>query len=231
MMDAIRSVLTPVHREGRMFVIPAILLTALLFWLYQPLGWFGAVLSLWCVYFFRDPDRMTPVRAGLVVSPADGVVQSIVMAPPPAELDMGTEPRQRISIFMNVFNVHVNRVPADGTVTRLAYAPGKFLNATLDKASEDNERQAVRMSTPDGGELAFVQIAGLIARRIVCDLVEGQEVKAGERFGIIRFGSRLDVYLDGRMTPLVCAGQTAVAGETVLADSATGETPRRGESR
>lgn len=230
-MDAIRSVLTPIHPEGRRFIAIFVVATVILFWIAAPLGWIGVVLSAWCAYFFRDPARLTPVRGGLYVSPADGVVQMITKSPPPAELDMGSAPRTRISIFMNVFDVHVNRVPADGAITGLHYRPGKFLNASLDKASEDNERQAVSMRTEGGKELAFVQIAGLVARRIVCDLLEGQEVRAGERFGMIRFGSRLDVYLDEGVAPLVCVGQRAVAGETVLADEGATETARRGERR
>ena len=175
-----------------------------------PLGWAGLVLTLWCVYFFRDPDRVTPGRPGLVISPADGVVQSIVEAVPPPELDMGETPLVRIAVFMNVFDVHVNRVPCDGTITRLAYRPGKFFNASLDKASEFNERQGVRLTTGDGLNLAFVQIAGLIARRIKCQISEGQAVRAGERFGLIRFGSRVDVYLPMGVAPPVIPAQRAV---------------------
>ncbi len=185
------------------------------------LGIAGVVLTLWCVYFFRDPDRVTPARDGLIVSPADGVVQLIDKAPPPAELDMGDDPRTRVCVFMNVFNVHVNRIPIDGTLTALSYRPGKFLNASLDKASELNERQSLRLTMADGRDIAFVQIAGLIARRILCDVALGQTVKAGERFGMIRFGSRVDVYLPDGVEPLVSAGQTSVAGETVIADMNT----------
>ena len=150
---------------------------------------------------------------------------------PPEELSMGDEPRQRIAIFMNVFNVHVNRIPIDGEITAVAYRPGKFLNASLDKASTDNERQAIRMTTSLGQDIAFVQIAGLVARRIVCGLYEGQRVRAGARFGMIRFGSRVDVYLDAGMAPLVAVGQIAVAGETVLADGESDEARRRGGVR
>ncbi len=227
-MDAIRSVLVPIHKEGWRFVAIFAGLSVLLFALWAPLGGLGAILTAWCAYFFRNPERVTPERDGLVISPADGVVQMITDAAPPPELDMGEQPRVRISVFMNVFNVHVNRVPASGTVTGLAYHPGKFLNATLDKASEDNERQAVRMTTSDGKDIAFVQIAGLVARRILCDLGDGQAVTAGERFGLIRFGSRVDVYLDDGMTPMVAVGQTAIAGETVIADTGTDELARTG---
>ncbi len=192
----------------------------------QPLGWIGAILTTWCTYFFRDPDRLTPTRDGLVICPADGLVQAISAAAPPPELDMGDEPRPRISIFMDVFDVHVNRVPCDGTVRTIRYHPGKFFNASLDKASEHNERQCYRLQLPSGEDLAFVQIAGLIARRIKCFVAEGQAVKAGERFGLIRFGSRVDVYLPNGTAPLVAVGQRTLAGETVLADFLTKEPPR-----
>ena len=218
MREMMKGVIVPIHREGWPFIAVFFAVTLLLWWLWTPLLVFGAVLTAWCAYFFRDPDRMSPTTPGLVVSPADGVVQMIRNAPPPEELGMGDAPRTRISIFMNVFNVHVNRIPVDGTIVRLCYRPGKFLNASFDKASEDNERQAVRMQSRGGQEIAFVQIAGLIARRILCNLANDQEVRGGERFGMIRFGSRVDVYLPDGVAPLVCIGQTAVAGETVLAD-------------
>lgn len=194
-------------------------------------GWIGALLTAWCVYFFRDPDRVTPTRQGLIVSPADGVVQLIDQAPPPSELGMGDQPRTRIAIFMSAFDVHVNRVPCDGVITGLAYRPGKFFNASLDKSSEFNERQAVRLTTPDGHDIAFVQIAGLIARRIQCELAKGQEVRAGMRFGLIRFGSRVDVYLPDGVAPLVALGHKTVSGETVIADVRAQEPARDGEVR
>lgn len=230
-MDALFSVLTPIHREGHKYLVLFALVTLLLFLVWEPLGWLGVIATAWCAYFFRDPERVTPVREGLIVSPADGMVQSVTEAVPPAELGMGETPRPRISIFMNVFDVHVNRVPATGEVTQIAYTPGKFLNAELEKASEDNERNAVRMTTAGGKDIAFVQIAGLVARRIVSELESGQQVRAGERFGIIRFGSRLDVYLDEGMRPLVCVGQRMIAGETVLADEKSRERQRLGEVR
>ncbi len=230
-MQSVRTVLAPLHPEGYRFVAIFAVVAVLLLWLWSPLGWLAVVATLWCAYFFRDPYRVTPVAEGLVVSPADGVVQSIEAAVPPAELGMGDKPRTRIAVFMNVFNVHVNRVPADGEITGLAYRPGAFFNASLDKASEENERNAVRMSTADGHEIAFVQIAGLVARRIVSDLYEGQSVLAGERFGLIRFGSRVDVYLDVDHVPLVLVGQKAVAGETVLADTRGPRPERREEER
>ena len=197
----------------------------------QPLGWIGVALTAWCAYFFRDPDRVTPTRQGLVVAPADGVVQLVDEAPPPPELAIGNGPRPRVGIFMNVFDVHVNRVPCDGVVSGLAYRPGRFFNASLDKASEFNERQGVRLTTADGTDLACVQIAGLVARRIVCRLEEGQQVRAGQRFGLIRFGSRVDVYLPAGVAPLVAAGQRMVAGETVIADLRAQEAARAGAVR
>ena len=232
--DLIAGVLVPIHREGWRFIAIFAVASLLLFAIAAPLGWLGVVLTLWCVYFFRDPDRIAPVEAGLVISPADGVIQAIEPAVPPAELDMGPAPRPRISVFMNVFDVHVNRSPADGTITKVAYRPGRFFNASLDKASEHNERQALRMTTTEGKDIAFVQIAGLVARRILCRLAVGDALRAGERFGMIRFGSRVDVYLDEGMVPLVCVGQRAIAGETVIARGlAPGENaaPRRGELR
>lgn len=223
--------MVPINREGYRFIAIFALGSIVLFWIADPLGWLGVILTCWCVYFFRDPDRVTPNRDGLVISPADGVVQSVEMAVPPGELGMGEAARLRIAVFMNVFNVHVNRIPIDGEITAVSYRPGKFLNASLDKASTDNERQAVRMTTSLGQDIAFVQIAGLVARRIVCGLYEGQRVRAGERFGLIRFGSRVDVYLDEGMAPLVAVGQLAVAGETVLADCDGDEGQRQGDVR
>ena len=195
------------------------------------LGIAGVVLTLWCVYFFRDPERITPVREGLIISPADGVVKMIDKAPPPKELNMGDKDRWRICVFMNVFNVHVNRIPISGTVTALNYRPGKFLNASLDKASELNERQSLGLTLDGGKDVAFVQIAGLVARRILCDVTEGKEMKTGERFGMIRFGSRVDVYLPDGVKPMVAVGQTAIAGETVIADIQAKEPVRAGETR
>ena len=230
-MDALESVLVPIHREGYRFVAAFAVGTLVLFYVFEPLGWVGLILTLWCAYFFRDPERVSPVRKGLVLSPADGVVQMVEPAVPPAELELGDAPRLRISVFMNVFDVHVNRSPVDGTVDRTSYRPGKFVNAVLDKASEDNERQSIAIQMADDRQIAVVQIAGLIARRIVCDIAEGDSVHAGARFGMIRFGSRVDVYLDAGLSPLVVAGQRAVAGETVFADVASQEGPRRGEVR
>ncbi len=230
-METLRSVLVPIHPEGRRFIVLFAAVTIGLFWLWEAAGWLGLVATLWCAYFFRDPPRVTPTRAGLVISPADGVVQMIENAVPPPELGLGDDARTRVSVFMNVFNVHVNRIPVDGRITAVEYRPGKFLNAQLDKASVDNERQAVRLTTADGRDVVFVQIAGLVARRILCWLTPGQEVRAGERFGLIRFGSRVDVYLPDGVEPLVMPGQLTVAGETVLADMQAGEPARSGEVR
>lgn len=196
----------------------------------------GIIATLWCFYFFRDPPRVTPIRSGLVVSPADGQVVAVKTVTPEEDLGLGSEPRTRISIFLNVINVHVNRIPADGIVTSRCYRPGKFVNASLDKASVDNERMALALQlTGDhpaaGKTLGVVQIAGLIARRILCTAQIGQTFKAGERYGIIRFGSRTDIYLPVGMTSLVSVGQLMIGGETVLADSTSSETTRQGEQR
>ena len=219
MWKTITSVFEPVHPEGYRFVAIFAGVTALMFWLLPSLfGWLGLILTLWCVYFFRDPERTTPVRAGLVIAPADGRVSDIREATPPPELDLGETPRVRVSIFMNVFNVHVNRAPVDGKVTAITYVPGKFLNAELDKASLDNERQAFTIETPGGEKIGVVQIAGLVARRIVRFVERGDALLAGQRFGLIRFGSRLDVWLPPGKEPCVLTGQLTHAGETVIAD-------------
>lgn len=227
----LKYILFPIHRDGWPIIGVFVIADLLLWWWEDWLGWLGLFLVLWCVFFFRDPDRVTPARPGLVVSPADGLVQAIEAHIPPTELGMAPETLTRISIFMSVFDVHVNRVPVDGQVIATSYRPGKFFNASLDKASEFNERQSIRLRLADGRELATVQIAGLVARRIRCDLRQGQTVRAGERFGIIRFGSRLDVYLPPGVAPLVCVDQRMIAGETVLADLASDEPRRPGEVR
>jgi phosphatidylserine decarboxylase len=218
LLETIKSVIVPIHPSGWMFVAIFALVSLALSLIWAPFGWLGLIATSWCVYFFRDPDRITPMREGLIVSPADGVVQKIIKCVPPAELDLGKDERTRVSIFLNVFNVHVNRIPMEGSVSKLHYNPGKFFNAALDKASEENERMSVKVTTPDGVHYGVVQIAGLVARRILCDLKEGQSVKCGERFGIIRFGSRVDVYLPKDTTPTVIEGQVSVGGETILAD-------------
>jgi phosphatidylserine decarboxylase len=216
-------VLAPPHPAGRPFllggaavaVLGGLLLGAWLFWL-------GLLFALFCLFFFRDPVRVPPARPGLVLAPADGKVVSVARAAPPGELGLGPAPRWRVAIFLSVLDVHVNRVPADGTVARIAYRHGAFVNASLDKASEANERNAIALALPDGRTMAVVQIAGLIARRILCDLREGDAVRAGERFGIIRFGSRTDLYLPEGVLPLVSEGQTMIGGETVIASLLAG---------
>ncbi|WP_137391242.1 phosphatidylserine decarboxylase [Rhodoligotrophos defluvii] len=227
-LASIRAALTPIHREGYRFIAIFAVITLLLFWLVSDtLGWIGVILTLWCAYFFRDPDRVTPLREGLVISPADGRISAIQSVVPPPELGFGLEPRMRISIFMNVFDVHVNRAPVSGRVTRMNYIPGKFINAELDKASEDNERQAMVIEAADGTDIGMVQIAGLIARRIVPFVRPETQVQVGERVGLIRFGSRVDVFLPPGKTALVAIGQRAVAGETVLADLHSPEPERQ----
>jgi len=218
-LDSIFSIFVPIHREGYRFIGIFAFLTLLMFWwLPEFFGWIGVVLTLWCVYFFRDPERVTPIDAKLIVSPADGHVSMIETVRVPPEVDMEEEEALRISVFMNVFDVHVNRSPIDGKIVKINYIPGKFINAELDKASEHNERQALTVEADDGRKVGFVQIAGLVARRIVKFVNEGDQLVTGQRFGLIRFGSRVDVYLPKGHQALVCVGQKAVAGETVLAE-------------
>jgi phosphatidylserine decarboxylase len=224
-VDSLRNQLVPIHPQGYPFIGGFALVSLILFWLWAPLGWLGTVLTLWCVYFFRDPPRTTPVRDGLVVSPADGRISLVTNAVPPAELGLGTAPLPRISVFMSVFDCHVNRSPVSGQIEKMVYRAGLFLNADLDKASEDNERNAFLITTPSA-RIGVVQIAGLIARRIVPFVREGQPVSAGERIGMIRFGSRVDVYLPQGVKALVAEGQTSLAGETVFADLTRAESPR-----
>ena len=207
----------PMHPEGRKFVAIAAAITLVLFALWEPLGWIGTGLTVWVYYFFRDPERVTPDRAGVMVSPADGVVSLLEPATPPAELGLGEAPMTRISVFMSVFNCHVNRIPAAGRITAVAYHEGKFLNASLDKASTDNERNGIAVELPDGRKYGVVQIAGLVARSILCWSVLDEAMERGQRFGLIRFGSRLDIYLPEGAEPLVEIGQTMIAGETVIA--------------
>jgi len=220
-LASIRSQLVPIHREGLQFIGLFALASLVLFWLWTPLGWIGTVLTVWCALFFRDPERVTPVRDGLVVAPADGKVSRIINAVPPLELNLGDRPMARVSIFMSVFDCHVNRSPIAGRIEKIAYKAGAFINADLDKASEHNERNAFVIATATA-RIGVVQIAGLIARRIVCFVREGAVVGAGERIGMIRFGSRVDVYLPDGVRPQVAEGQTAIAGETVIADLRAG---------
>lgn len=229
MLDSIKAALVPVHREGYRFVAIFFVISLILFWLLPDVfGWLGLVATGWCAYFFRDPPRVTPLRQGLVIAPADGRVSAIEEVEVPPELDLGEERRFRVSIFMNVFDVHINRSPVDAVVRRIAYIPGKFLNAELDKASADNERQALTLRMADGTMIGVVQIAGLVARRIVRWVETGDQLVAGQRFGLIRFGSRVDVYLPHGVSAAVAVGQRAVAGETVIADLAAAEGPREG---
>src|SRR5271167_3214638 len=225
-IDSIRKQLAPIHPEGYPFVGGFAFASIVLLWLWPPLGWLATLLTVWCAYFFRDPPRVTPVRDGLVVSPADGRVSQIVNAVPPKELDLGERPLPRISIFMSVFDCHVNRSPVTGRIERIAYRAGLFLNADLDKASDDNERNCFLIRTASGARIGVVQIAGLIARRIVPFVREGTAIGAGERIGMIRFGSRVDVYLPDGGRPLVAEGQIAVAGETIIADLHGGDPGR-----
>jgi phosphatidylserine decarboxylase len=220
-INSIRSQLAPIHPQGYPFIGSFALVSLVLFWLWTPLGWLGTLATLWCAYFFRDPPRVTPLRDGIVVAPADGRVSQVVNALPPKELDLGERPLPRVSIFMSVFDCHVNRSPIAGRIERIVYRAGKFLSADLDKASEDNERNAFVIATDSGQRsqrIAVIQIAGLVARRIVPFVREGEAVAAGGRIGMIRFGSRVDVYLPDGTRALVAEGQTAIAGETVLAD-------------
>jgi phosphatidylserine decarboxylase len=218
--DDIFSVLAPPHPAGRPFILGglAVLLVGLAVghWL----SLLGLIFTLFCLYFFRDPERVPPRRPGVFVAPADGRVVAVATAAPPPELGLGAAPRWKVSIFLSVLNVHVNRIPANGVVTRIAYRHGAFVSASLDKASEANERNAMAIRLPNGQEIAVVQIAGLIARRILCSVREGDPVTAGDRFGIIRFGSRTDMYLPEGVMPLVVEGQTMIGGETVIAEMA-----------
>ncbi len=228
-IDSIRSSFAPIHREGWRFVAIFAAVTVLLWWLALPiLPWVGLLLTAWCAYFFRDPERVTPLGESLVISPADGQISAIEKLVPPPELDLPRETMTRISVFMNVLDVHVNRSPIAGRIAHISYIPGLFLNAELDKASNDNERQAFTLVVANGARIGVVQIAGLIARRIVKFVEEGDTLQAGQRFGLIRFGSRLDVYLPLDVAPLVCVGQRAIAGETVLADLGHKGAPRNG---
>ena len=224
-LASIRSQLVPIHSEGYPFIGTFALVTLVLFWLWSPAGWVGLVLTVWCTLFFRDPPRVTPVRDGIVVAPADGRVSRVTNALPPKELGLGEQPLPRISIFMSVFDCHVNRSPLAGRIERIVYRPGAFLNADLDKASEDNERNALVIASGNA-RIGVVQIAGLIARRIVAFVREGETLGAGQRIGMIRFGSRVDVYLPASAKPLVAEGQTAIAGETVIADLRSGDVGR-----
>jgi phosphatidylserine decarboxylase len=218
LVDDIGHILSPPNAAGRPFILGGLIAVMLGLAIGPWLAWLGLLFTLFCLFFFRDPERVPPGRPGAVVAPADGRVVSVTPAVPPEELGLGAMPRWRVSTFLSILNVHVNRVPVDGIITRIAYRHGSFLTASVDKASDDNERNAIALRLSDGREIALVQIAGMIARRIVCDLREGDAVRAGQRFGIIRFGSRADLYLPEGVRPLVAVGQTMIGGETVIAE-------------
>ena len=224
-LKSVRETLVPLHPQGYPFVAAFALVTLVLWWLFAPLGWIAFVATLWCAYFFRDPTRVTPIRADLVVAPADGRVCFVGHAAPPPDLGLGATPMLKVSIFMNVFDCHVNRSPVEGRVVRISYRPGLFINADLDKASEDNERNGLVLETA-AGHYGVVQIAGLVARRIVCFTQEGARLGAGDRFGLIRFGSRVDVYLPEGASVIVGLGSRCVAGETVIAQTRADEPQR-----
>ncbi len=217
-VESIKSVLAPPHKAGYPFIVGGIAVAVLGLLLWHPLTWLGLLFTLFCLYFFRDPERVLPPRPNVFVAPADGLVVGVEPAVPPAELGLGEEPRMRVAIFLSVLDVHVNRAPISGLVSRIAYHPGKFLSAADEKASDDNERNSILLSLPTGQEVVVVQIAGLIARRILCDIHEGQSIAAGQRIGIIRFGSRTDLYLPDGTQPLVAPGQRMIGGETVIAE-------------
>lgn len=226
LVDTFLDTLSPVHPDGYKFIAIAAAATAVLALIWPGLGVVMVLVTAWVVYFFRDPERVTPLREGLVIAPADGRISAIEKVRPPTELGFGPEERVRISTFLSIFDVHINRAPVPGKIVRSLYIPGAFLNAALDKASEDNERRAVIIQTASGDEVAAVQIAGLVARRIVTFSHEGDSVGVGERFGLIRFGSRVDVYLPVGRNAIVAVGQRAIAGETVFADFKSGEPER-----
>lgn len=222
---SIRKQITPIHPEGYIFIAGAVILALVFDWLLPRVGWLFWLLPLFVAYFFRDPKRHTPMREGLVVSPADGRVSFVGQAVPPPELELGDQPMLMISIFLSVFDVHINRAPVSGKIRKIIYTPGLFLNADLDKASKDNERNSLVIESSSGA-IGCVQIAGLIARRILCFVKQGEDITAGARFGLIRFGSRTDVYVPLGAQALVTEGQTAIGGETVLVDLKSGETQR-----
>lgn len=225
-LDIIGDAIAPVHSDGYRFLAIAAALTLLLFLLWPPIAWLAALITAFIAYFFRDPARVTPLREGLVIAPGDGRISAIERVRSPLELGLGEQERVRISIFLSLFDVHINRAPVAGRVTRSVYVPGSFLNAARDKSSEENERRAIVIATPGGADIAVVQIAGVIARRIVTFVGEGDSLGVGQRIGLIRFGSRVDLYLPPGRGALVCVGQRAVGGETVLADLKSDEGER-----
>jgi phosphatidylserine decarboxylase len=223
LIDSITDGIVPVHSDGYKFLAIGAGITLLLFMVWPSLAWVAALITAWIAYFFRDPPRVTPLREGLVVAPGDGRICAIEQVRPPVELGLGEGLRTRISIFLSVFDVHINRAPVAGRIVRSVYAPGSFLNAALDKASDENERRGLVIATADGNDIAVVQIAGLIARRIVTFVREGDGVGVGERVGLIRFGSRVDLYLPPGRGALVAVGQRSIGGETVFADLKSSE--------
>jgi phosphatidylserine decarboxylase len=231
LFDTISDTLAPVHSDGFKFLAIGVAVSLLLFLLWPPLAWLAVLATAWIAYFFRDPARVTPLREGLVVAPGDGRIAAIERVRPPVELGLGDAERVRISIFLSIFDVHINRAPVAGRIARSIYVPGSFLNAALDKASEENERRGIVIATPGGDEIAVVQIAGLIARRIVTFVNEGDSIGVGARIGLIRFGSRVDLYLPPGRSGLVAVGQRAVGGETVMADLKSNEPEREARAQ
>jgi phosphatidylserine decarboxylase len=231
LFDTITDSIVPIHNDGFKFLAIGAGISLLFFLLWPPLAWLAVLVTAWIAYFFRDPPRVTPLREGLVIAPGDGRVCAIERVRPPAELGLGEAQRLRVSIFLSVFDVHINRAPVAGRITRSIYVPGSFLNAAADKASEENERRGIVIDTGGGSEIAMVQIAGLIARRIVTFVNEGDSVGVGQRVGLIRFGSRVDLYLPPGQGALVAVGQRAVGGETVMADLKSTETEREARAQ
>ena len=217
-VELVRESIPPMHPAGRPFVLGGLAGTLLQRRLWRPLGLVAGLLTAACAWFFREPKRVAPTRPGVVVASADGTVSQVGEAVPPAELGLGAAPMLRVSVFLSVLDVHVQRLPVDGLIRRIAYRPGKFLSADLDKASEDNERNAMLLTTPTGEDVVVVQIAGLIARRIVCQVREGDKAEVGRTYGLIRFGSRVDTYVPLGSRMLVQPGQRTIGGETVLAE-------------
>ena len=224
-IKSIKGMVTPIRHEGIPFIAGCVFVALFFGWFWQPLLWLGLIVAGWCTYFFRDPRRVTPLEPGLVVSPADGRVAAVSIGVAPKELGLGEQTRRRVSIAMSMFDCHVNRAPIGGRISRIVYTPGKLPSGEVDKASPNNERNAIVFDSAHG-PVGVVQTAGLVARRIVSFVREGQSIGAGERFGLIWFGSRLDVYLPEGTKALVSEGQTAIAGETVLADFRLGDSGR-----
>lgn len=231
MLESIKDYIPSINKEGYLLILGFLLATLILFMMSNSLGWIGIILTIWCVLFFRDPDRVTPIGDELIISPGDGIIQAITKAKLPKELMDDSPEMTRISIFLSVFDVHVNRIPITGKIIGAHYNPGKFFNASLDKASEFNERQSLLIKTNNDIEIGVVQIAGLIARRIICNVKTNDDVIAGKRFGIIKFGSRVDIYLPSNIEPQVVKGQYVIGGETVLANLTANLPERLGEVR